>query len=225
MDIAERHPDPEERERAEDVLALMIPVIKASLTDFGNETCNACLQVLGGHGYIRESGMEQLVRDSRIAQIYEGANGVQAMDLAGRKLFLHDGRPMRRLIEEIQSFITGHGDDAELAEFIVPLGAGLERLQRAVDWLGTVAADHPNDVGGAATDFLRLMALLTMGYMWARMAVTALPKVAGDNSGFYANKVATARYFAQRLLPQTGSLLEILMAGSDSLMALDEEAF
>ena len=223
VDIAERHPDPEQRERAGDLLALMIPVIKASLTDFGNETCNSCMQVFGGHGYIRESGMEQLVRDSRIAQIYEGANGIQALDLAARKLFMHDGRPIRRLVEEIQTFVESHRDNAELSEFTVPLEAGLGRLQRAADWIRE--AGDPNDIGAASTDFLRLMALVSMAYMWGRMVVTALPEVDGDNTGFYASKVATARYFSQRVLPQTESLLATLMSGSDSLMALEAEAF
>ena len=225
VDVAERHPDPERREEAGDLVALLTPVIKAYFTDYGFEACNLCQQVLGGHGYIREWGMEQLVRDARIAQIYEGANGVHALDLVGRKLPLHGGRLIERYLARLSTFLTAHRDEPEMAEFRAPLERACADLGEATRWIRDAAARDPEEVGAASYDYLRLMGLTALGHMWARSARVALDRAEGDNSGFYEAKLATARFYMKRLLPDTASLKRTLSAGADALMAMDAEAF
>ena len=225
VDIAERHPDADTRERADDLVALFTPVIKAYFTDYGNEVCNLSLQVFGGHGYISEWGMEQLVRDSRIAQIYEGANGIHALDLTGRKLGMHDGRLIKRYLNILETFVDEHARQKELAEFITPLSGAVAGLADATRWLAEESARNPEEIGAASYDYLRLMALVSFGYMWARAAAVAVGKVEGDNTGFYQAKLTTARFFMKRLLPQTTALLATLRAGSDTLMDLPAESF
>ncbi len=224
-DREERHTDPTEREAAEDLVALLTPVVKAFITDMGTEACNNCLQVFGGHGYITEWGMEQLVRDVRISQIYEGANGIHAMDLVSRKLPMHQGRPVRRYLEFLNAFVKEHAEDQELEEFMAPLGEGVKRLTKATEWLAKAGAKNPDEPGAAAYDYLRLMALIAIGHMWAKSASIAVNKVDGDNTGFYRTKLSTARYFMKRVMPQTLGLLASLTSGSDTLMAPDAEAF
>lgn len=225
VDISERHPDAQAREHADDVVALLTPVIKAYFTDYGSEVCNLCLQVFGGHGYISEWGMEQLVRDARIAQIYEGANGIHALDLAGRKLSMHDGRLVKRYLSTLKAFLDEHTDDAALAEFTVPLAGAVANLESATRWIATASAKDPEEIGAASYDYLKLMALVSFGYMWVRAAAVSMPKVEGDNSGFYQAKLTTARFYMKRLLPQVESLAKTLRAGSDTLMDLPAESF
>ena len=225
VDISERHPDAQARERADDLVALLTPVIKAYFTDYGHEVCNLSLQVLGGHGYISEWGMEQLVRDSRIAQIYEGANGVHALDLTGRKLAMHNGRLVKRYLGTLNAFLGEHADDAALEEFITPLSGAVAGLEAATRWIAKASANDPEEIGAASYDYLKLMALVSLGYMWARAAVVATPKVEGDNSGFYQAKLTTARFYMKRLLPQAEALGKTLQAGSDTLMDLPAESF
>jgi len=225
VDRSTHHPDPAVRERADDAVALFTPVIKAFLTDCGFESCHLCQQVFGGHGYISEWGMEQFVRDARIAQIYEGANGIHALDLTGRKLSMHGGRAIRSYIEEVSTFVAERRGRPELEEFVEPLGAALARLTQATQWLNEAAAENPDEVGAASYDYLRLLGLVAFGRMWAESAEIALANQEGDNTGFYRAKLATARFFVQRLLPNTASLLATLSAGADSVMALEAEAF
>ena len=225
VDIAEHHPEAGRREEAGDLVALFTPVIKAFFSDFGSEACNLCQQVLGGHGYIAEWGMEQLVRDVRISQIYEGANGVHALDLVGRKLPMHGGRLIERYLRMLDDFVTENEDDEQLAEFIAPVEAAFGRLKEATEWVQGAAAADPEEVGATSYDYLRLIALTSFGHMWAHAAKVALANAAVDNSGFYDAKLATARFFMKRLLPQTAALKETLSAGADTLMALEAEAF
>lgn len=225
VDREERHPDPAEREAAEDLVALLTPVVKAFFTDMGSEVCNNCLQVFGGHGYIAEWGMEQLVRDVRISQIYEGANGIHAMDLVARKLPMHEGRLVRRYLELLNSFVNEHRKNDKLEEFVAPLGEAVERLQKATEWLAKASSGNPDEAGAAAYDYLRLMALTAIGHMWAQSASVAVDKIGVDNTGFYKTKLATARYYMQRVLPQTVALFATLTSGSGTLMALEAEAF
>jgi hypothetical protein len=225
VDISERHPEAQARERAHDLVALLTPVIKAYFTDCGHEVCNLSLQVLGGHGYISEWGMEQLVRDARVAQIYEGANGVHALDLTGRKLAMHDGRLVKRYLGTLNAFLGEHAGDAALEEFIAPLSGAVAGLAAATHWIAKASASDPEEIGAASYDYLKLMALVSLGYMWARAAVVATPKVEGDNSGFYQAKLTTARFYMKRLLPQATSLCATLQAGSDTLMDLPAESF
>ena len=225
VDISERHPDAQTREHADDLVALLTPVIKAYFTDYGSEVCNLSLQVFGGHGYISEWGMEQLVRDVRIAQIYEGANGVHALDLAGRKLAMHNGRLVTRYLNTLKEFLAAHADNGLLAEFIAPLAGAVAGLESATLWIAEASAKDPEEIGAASYDYLKLMALVSFGYMWARSAAVAIPKVEGDNSGFYQAKLTTARFYMKRLLPQTESLGMTLRAGSDTVMDLPVESF
>ena len=225
IDRSTRHPDPATREAAADVVGLMIPVIKAFFTDYGFESCHQCQQVFGGHGYIAEWGMEQLVRDARIAQIYEGANGIHALDLVGRKLALNGGRAIRAYITEMATFIAKRREVPGLGEFLDPLAAALGRLTEATQWLNEAARRDPDEIGAASYDYLRLLALVAFGRMWAESAQIALAKQEGDNTGFYRAKLATGRFFVRRLLPNTASLLATLRAGADTVMALEAEAF
>ena len=225
LDIAEKHPDPAEREAAEDLVALMTPVLKSAFTDGGFDSANLGVQIMGGHGYIRENGMEQLVRDSRIAQIYEGANGIQALDLVGRKLPMHTGRLLRRFFHPVDRFIAENKDTAELQEFVLPLAKAFGKLQQATLLVAQRGMANPDEAGAAASDYLKLFALTAFAFMWARAAKVSLPKQAGDEAGFYKGKLATARFFMSRILPQTSSLLTVISAGAKPLMTLEAEAF
>ncbi|NKC16034.1 MAG: acyl-CoA dehydrogenase [Gammaproteobacteria bacterium] len=225
LDRAAHHPDPQVRAAGDKRVALLTPVVKAFLSDVGTESAIACQQVFGGHGYIREWGMEQIVRDARITQIYEGTNGVQAMDLVGRKLPMEGGAVMRDYLDELRAAADSHAGTAAMVEFIAPFRSALARLEEAFDWLMERAATDPSAPGASATEFLRLMGLTGLAHMWVAAAATALEKMEGDNTGFYAAKLTTARFFMQRLLPQGMALLASIRAGSESLMALEAEAF
>jgi alkylation response protein AidB-like acyl-CoA dehydrogenase len=225
IDTAERHPDPGAREAAEDLVALMTPILKSQLTDGGFAAANLGVQVMGGHGYIREQGMEQLVRDARITQIYEGANGIQALDLVGRKLPMHYGRLLRRFFHPAERFIAEHKDEPALQEFVLPFAKALGKLQQATVLVAQRGLKDPEEAGAAASDYLRLFGLTAFAFMWARMAAVALAKRAGEDAAFYEAKLATARFFMSRVLPETSSLLTVISAGAKPLMALEAEAF
>ena len=227
LDAQARHPDPEARRAAEDFVGLMTPIVKALMTDFGFENANLGVQVLGGHGYVREQGMEQFVRDARIAQIYEGTNGIQALDLVGRKLGMNAGRSLRRFFHPVAEYVEAKGEDPALAPFVGPLTKAFGRLQRATAAVARRGLADPEEAGAAARDYLRLFGLVALAYMWARMAEIAAGKVAegADPDGFYAAKLATARFYMERVLPETGGLFAQVMAGGASIMALDEAAF
>jgi 3-(methylsulfanyl)propanoyl-CoA dehydrogenase len=226
MDLARHHPEAGVRQEADDLVQLMTPVIKAFFTDIGFEAANLGLQIYGGHGYIRDHGMEQLVRDARVGQIYEGTNGVQALDLAGRKLGQHYGRLLRRVFHPIDRFIADRSDAPVLREFVAPLANAFNRLQRATAWMAEQGARDPVESASAATEYLRLLGLVAVGFMWARMAEAAHAALAcGSDTRFYATKIATARFFMLRLLPQTSSLFAAIMSGSRPIMDLPEECF
>ncbi len=227
LDFADIHPDERTRRDSEDLVALLTPVIKAYFTDYGFESVNLGLQCFGGAGYIRESGMEQLVRDARISQIYEGANGIQALDLVGRKLPAHMGRALRQFFHPLDQFIQRHAQDEHMQPYVLPLAKSFGRLQQATLWIGEKGLSDPNQSASAASDYLRMMGLVALGFMWARIAETALDKLEAkpDNSAFYGDKLATGRFFMERMLPDTSSLLAKLTSGSANLMALDAAAF
>ncbi|MBO1076161.1 acyl-CoA dehydrogenase C-terminal domain-containing protein [Roseomonas marmotae] len=212
MEKAARHPDIAARARAEGMVALLTPVIKAAFTDLGFESAVLAQQVFGGHGYVREWGMEQLVRDARIAQIYEGTNGIQAMDLVGRKLTQDGGALPRAFFAEIRESLAPHA----ASEFAAPVLAALERLEVATEALAGRAAADPAEPGAAATDYLRFFALVALGWIWARMAL--LPSAPPA-------KQAVARFFMARILPQTLGLELALRAGAAPVMALEDAAF
>jgi butyryl-CoA dehydrogenase len=223
LDLSKHHPDAAERAKAEDLVALITPIVKALTTDLAFEVTNFGMQVLGGHGYIREHGMEQYVRDCRITQLYEGTNGVQALDLVGRKLPAHAGRHLRAVFHPIADFIESRSADSALAELVAPLAEAFERLQRATAHIARVGTAKPEEAGAAASDYLRLLGLTLLGYLWARMAEISMGQ-SDDPDGFYRAKAETARFFMQRLLPQTSGLFQAIMAGGGSIMAIDDAA-
>ncbi len=223
LDLESKASDPQRRQEAEDFTALMTPVVKALFTDLGFELSSMALQIYGGHGYIRDHGMEQLVRDARICMIYEGANGIQALDLVGRKMPAHMGRFLRQFFHPVQEFIEANAADPK----VLPLAKSFAALQQATAHIATVSLKDPEEAGAAATDYLRLMGLVALGFMWAKAAKVAeakLPEADGD-AGFYKAKLVTAQFFADRLLPQTGALWSAIKAGKASMMELDEAAF
>ena len=223
LDLETKATDPVRRQEAEDFVAIMTPVVKALFTDLGFELSSMALQVYGGHGYIRDHGMEQLVRDARICMIYEGANGIQALDLVGRKMPAHMGRFLRGFFHPVQNFIEENSADPK----ILPLAKSFAALQQATAHLAAVSQKDPEEAGAAATDYLRLMGLVALGFMWAKTAKVAeakLPEANGD-AGFYKAKLTTAQFFADRLLPQTGALWSAIKAGKGSTMELEEAAF
>ncbi len=227
VDLAARQPGPESRQAADDLVALMTPVIKAYFTDQGSACANLGVQVMGGHGYIREWGMEQLVRDARITQLYEGANGVQALDLVGRKLPAHFGRYLRSFFHPVMAFVEEQQANAQLAEFVLPLAKAFARLQQITLHVAQQGLKNPDEAGAASSDYLRLFALVAMAYVWARMAQIAQAKLAegAEDPGFYEAKLATARFFMTKLLPENGALFAQIMAGSAPLMQFEDAAF
>ena len=225
LDISQHASDKNVRKEADELVSLLTPVLKAFLTDIGEEVTSLGIQVYGGHGYIRENGVEQYLRDARICQLYEGANGIQALDLVGRKLPTHLGRSLRHFFHPVSNFIEKNQSNAALAEFILPLAKSFGRLQNATLFIAQKSLSNPDEAGAAATDYLRLLGLVAMAYMWAQMAEQAHAKTGSMSENFYNNKITTGLFFMQKILPQTGSLLSTIMAGSTSLMALDEDQF
>ena len=226
LDIEQHAADPKEREAAADLLALMTPIVKAYFTDAGFEAINDSMQVWGGHGYIHENGVEQFVRDARITQIYEGANGIQALDLVGRKLPANFGRSLRRFFHPVMAFIEKNKTDAEFGELLLPFAKAFGKLQQATAFIAQKGLANP-DEAAASTSFLRMFALVAIGYMWMRMAKVAKAKLpaANGNAAFYSGKLKTARFFVQKILPETEQHFRAIMAGAAPLMDLEDEEF
>ncbi|MSP42321.1 MAG: acyl-CoA dehydrogenase [Alphaproteobacteria bacterium] len=214
-------------ERADDYMALLTPVVKAYLTDQGFANCVNAQQVYGGHGYIAEHGMEQFVRDARIAMIYEGANGIQALDLVGRKLGANGGRAVFAFFAEIDALLAECAGETEMMEFSAPLKETRDRLEQATLWFLENGMKNPDHLAAGSTDYLHLFALTALGMMWLRMARAAHAglKAGTGDAGFYAAKQTTARYFMQRVLPDGAAMLVKIKGGADCLMALGAEAF
>lgn len=216
----------EEAKKADDLMALLTPIGKAFVTEVGFESANYGVQVFGGHGYIREWGMEQIVRDSRISTLYEGTTGIQALDLVGRKVLGSGGKLLLGFTTMIEEFCQAN-DGAECAEFIEPLNAKKDEWLSLSMKLGEAAMVNADEAGAASVDYLMYSGYLTLAYFWARMAVVAQAKIAeadGDVS-FYEAKVLTAQFYFQRLLPRTEGLKATMLSGADNLMAMPEELF
>ena len=226
-DISHRSKDKDEQQAADDIMGLVTPVVKGYLTDKGFDNAVQAQQVFGGHGYIREWGMEQFVRDARIAQIYEGANGIQALDLVGRKLPKDGGRALRSLMEEISDFTKVHKENEAMQAYTVPLRTGMKALNDSTMWLMQNAVDNPNNAGAASMDYMHLMGLVTLGYMWAIMADKAFVALEAGTSDkqFYENKLVTAKYYMDRIMPEAGAHLVRIQSGCDSMMELAAEQF
>ncbi len=224
-DVAHRAGEAAWRQAAEDHMALLTPVIKGVLTDRGFANTVLAQQVYGGHGYIAEHGMEQFVRDARIAMLYEGANGIQALDLVGRKLAQDNGRALQAFTGELQDYIARHGE-AAMQPYVDPLASALGDLREATAWLARHAPLNPDDAGAGATDYMHLMGLVALGYMWCRIVEAALARLARDASAArMRDKLATGRFFVERMLPETALHLARIRLGSTNVMELPAEAF
>lgn len=227
LDISLKSDNPQVRQEADDLVALLTPIVKAYQTDMGFEIANEAVQIHGGHGYIWEYGVEQYVRDARIAQIYEGTNGIQALDLVGRKMGAHMGRYLRRFFHPVAEFIEAHQTDETMQEFVFPLAKAFAKLQQATATIAQKGLKDPVETGAASSDYLRQFALVALGYMWARMAKVAIEKKAGANgkAAFYESKIQTARFFMERMLPEADARFKMVMAGAQTLMAMEKDAF
>jgi len=218
------HPDPEVRKEAADQVSLLTPIVKAFLTDNAWIACSEALQVYGGHGYIAEWGMEQYVRDARINMIYEGTNTIQSLDLLGRKVLMDNGAKLRKFGEQIKAFVEQHGTDEKMFEFITPLADMGDKVTKLSMEIGMKAFMNRDEVGGAAVPYLRVVGHLVFAYFFTRMAKIALDKQkSGDD--FYIAKLATARFYFARLLPETAMLIRQARSGVKNLMEMDERLF
>jgi acyl-CoA dehydrogenase len=225
-DVAHRSQDQKDRQAADDHMGLMTPVMKGYMTDMGFANAVQAQQMFGGHGYIAEHGMEQFVRDARIAMIYEGANGIQALDLVGRKLPRDGGRAVMAFFGEVNGFAKEHGADEAMKPYVAPLSTALGHLQQATTWLMQNAMAKPDNAGAAATDYLHLFALVTFAFMWAKMAKVAQDKIAASGTTPYlSTKLVTGRFFMERVLPETAAHLAKIQAGCATMMELPADAF
>jgi len=225
-DLAHRHPDEAVRQKGEDYMALLTPVLKGFLTERGFAIASDAMQVHGGSGFTEHFPASQYLRDSRIAMIYEGANGIQALDLVGRKLGAHGGRAVMTFLAEIDAFVAENGADAALKPFVDGLAGTKAQLLEGTLWLMQNGPANPDNAGAGSMEYLRLFGLTGLAYMWALMARAAGAKVAaGDTDPFYAAKLTVGRYFLQRVLPDTGAALAKLKMGAEAVMALPADAF
>ena len=227
-DIAHRSDDEKEKQAADDVLGLMTPIIKGVLTDKGFDHAVAAQQMYGGHGYIEEWGMSQFVRDARIAMIYEGANGIQALDLVGRKLGQNGGRAVMAFFKEVEDFCAENRENEKLSFFTKHLKKGLGDLQASTMWFMSNAMAKPDNAGAGSTDYMHLFGIVTLGYMWALMAKTASEKLAAGANGqssYLENKLITAKFFMEKVMPETALRRARIETGADSMMELAAEAF
>jgi butyryl-CoA dehydrogenase len=215
----------QEKVDAEEMVALMTPTIKAFFTDIGFEVTNLGMQVFGGHGFIRENGMEQYARDARITQIYEGTNGIQALDLVGRKLPQRMGRYLRHFFHPVQSYLNLQLENPDLEALATPLNKAFGRLQRATGFIAQQGMKNPDEAGAAASDYLRLFGLVSMGYIWLRMAEIAVQKLKESDDDFYQAKLDTATFYMERLLPQNSALFANIMSGSQTMMSFKAASF
>jgi alkylation response protein AidB-like acyl-CoA dehydrogenase len=225
-DIAERHPDPDIREASHNFVALMTPIVKAYFSDTGADICALGMQIFGGHGYIRENGMEQLLRDIRIIPLYEGTNGIQAMDLVGRKLSMRGGQLLGRFMNPVTAFLETHADDPDLVELLPPVRDALKELDQSIALVLNKGKDQPVEIGAAATELLRQFGLVAMGFVWLRIAKAAAHGQAqAENREFYSSKLITARFFIHRLLPEARFRAAAVASGSSTVMAMQVEQF
>ena len=217
------HPDEEVRKEAGEMLAMLTPIVKAFITDNGWTATSGCLQVFGGHGFIKEWGMEQFVRDARINMIYEGTNTIQSLDLLGRKILGNQGATLRKFGKLIGKLAKEEADSASMKEFITPVTTLGEQMTQFTMEIGMKGMQNPDEVGAAAVDYLRVAGHMVFGYFWARMAQVALREIAaGNKDPFYQAKLQTARFYFAKLLPETATLMQTARAGSAPLM--DTEA-
>jgi alkylation response protein AidB-like acyl-CoA dehydrogenase len=222
------HEDEDERKAAADMMSLMTPIVKAFMTDNGFQCASDCLQVFGGHGYIREWGMEQYVRDARINMIYEGTNTIQSLDLLGRKVLMDNGAKLKKFGKMVQTLIEDSGTNDAYAEFINPLADLGDKVTKLTTEIGMKAFSNPEEAGAAAVSYLRVVGHLVYAYFWARMAIIATDRIKADGDKvdpFYTAKVAVARFYFAKLLPETAGEIRKARAGAATLMELPAELF
>jgi hypothetical protein len=225
-DLSHASPDEAVQQKGRDYMALLTPVVKAFLTDRGFNVCSDAMQVHGGSGFTEHFPASQYLRDVRIALIYEGTNGVQALDLVGRKLAADGGRGVMSFFAELDAFIAENEKDESLKPFTAGLATAKAELQEATMWLMQNGLANPDNAGAASTDYLHLFGLTALAYMWSLQAKAALARIAGgDKDPFYETKLVVGRYYVERLLPETSSRLAKLKTGSDLMMKLPAEAF
>ena len=227
IDIEHKTDDAQVKQDADDFIALMTPIIKAYFTDMGFEVANICIQTHGGMGFIRETGVEQYARDARITMIYEGTNGIQGLDLVGRKMAAHFGRSLRQFFHPAQKFLEENQTNEELSEFLFPFAKSFAKLQQASITVATNSMKNRDEAGAASTDYLRMFALNVMALCWLKMIKTAQEKIAAGegNKKFYETKIKTGRFFFEKMLPEANSRFTSLNSGAASMMALHEDEF
>ena len=227
VDIGHASTDEEEKAAAESKLALLTPIAKAFLTELGLECTSHGVQVFGGHGYIKEWGMEQLMRDTKISCLYEGTTGIQALDLLARKILGSKGAILKPFGAEVTAFCVANAGDEAMQEFIQPIMTFGGDWQKMTETLGLKAMKNPDEIGAASVDYLMYSGYLTLAYFWAKMAKVAQDKLAAsdDDKAFYEAKIKTARFYFQRILPRANGHAACVANGADSMMALDSEEF
>jgi len=222
LDKELHHPDEKVRKDAGDLLALLTPIVKAFITDNGFEAAVMCQQVYGGHGFIKEWGMEQFVRDARINMIYEGTNTIQSLDLLGRKVLGNNGATLKKFGKLVAALVQEEGVNEKMAEFINPIAYLGDQMTKFTTEIGFKGLQNPDEVGAAAVDYLRVAGHLVFGYFFARMAQVALREIAAGNTDpFYGAKLQTARFYFAKLFPETATLMRTARAGSKVLMDTD----
>ena len=223
LDKSHHHPDEKVRAECDELVALLTPIVKAFITDNGHIATNACMQVFGGHGFIKEWGMEQFVRDNRINMIYEGTNTIQSLDLLGRKVLGNNGATLKKFGKLVGRLVEEEGVNEKMAEFINPIAMLGDQLVKFTTEIGFKGSQNPDEVGAAAVDYLRVAGHFVFGYMFARMAQVALREIAnGNTDAFYVGKLQTARFYFAKLFPETVTLMRTARAGSRSLMDTDQ---
>ncbi len=222
LDKAHYHPDEKTRKDSDEMLSLLTPIVKAFITDNGHIATNACMQVFGGHGFIKEWGMEQFVRDNRINMIYEGTNTIQSLDLLGRKILGNNGATLKKFGKLIAALVEEEGVNEKMSEFINPIAYLGDKVTKFTTEIGFKGFQNPDEVGAAAVDYLRVVGHMVFGYFWARMAQVALREIAAGNTDpFYVAKLQTARFYFARLFPETASLMLTARTGSKVLLDTD----
>ena len=222
LDKSHYHPDEKTRKDSDEMLSLLTPIVKAFITDNGHISTNACMQVFGGHGFIKEWGMEQFVRDNRINMIYEGTNTIQSLDLLGRKVLGNNGATLKKFGKLVAALVEEEGVNEKMSEFITPIAILGDKVTKFTTELGFKGLQNPDEVGAAAVDYLRVVGHMVFGYFWARMAQVALREIANGNTDqFYVAKLQTARFYFARLFPETATLMQTARTGSKVLLDTD----
>ena len=225
VDISKIEKDKFKKQTANDWVSLMTPILKSFSTDVGCEAANLALQIYGGHGYIKDQGIEQLVRDSRIAPIYEGTNGIQALDLVGRKMPMHTGRLLNSFFHVVKKYLEKNSFNYNLNEFIPPLAKSFGRLQQVTSFITSKGLSNPDEAAGPAVDYLKMFSLVAIGYVWTQYAEISSNKKNEDPEGFYKAKIASGKYFMSKILPETDSLMTSILSGAKYYNEFEDDYF